>query len=228
MIGRNKDKQRESMMKKTTTRLIKFMAVIVLGLIVSMPSVANESMTFLTWSISFPNGNTKDFSQDSSSFRGVTAEFRYFVGPQFSIGIYGAWHVFNGSSEEMIAIDQEDFKGDVSGTQFRYINAWPVMVNAHFYTGNPGGTRLFIGAGAGLIGIEERVDIGVVAFQGTKWHFGVAPEIGASIPIDYNLSLIVSGKYHYAFSSGDRLSAESATHSYISLNIGLSFNTDLL
>lgn len=215
-------------MKRTYKRFIKLTGFIALALIVSLPSMANESMTFLTWNISIPNGNTKDFSQDSSSLRGVAAEFRYFVAPQFSVGLYGAWQVFNGTSEEMISIDREDFKGDISGMQWRYINAWPVMVNAHFYTGSPGGTRLFIGAGAGLIGIEERVDISVIAFQGTKWHFGIAPEIGFSIPVDYNLSLIVSGKYHYAFSSGDRLSADSATHSYISINIGLSFNTDMM
>jgi len=215
-------------MKRAYTKVIKIMALIALALVVSLPSMANESMTFLTWNISIPNGNTKDFTKDSSSLRGVAAEFRYFVGPQFSVGLYGAWQVFNGSSDELIAIDREDFKGDVSGTQWRYVNAWPVMVNAHFYTGNPGGTRLFIGAGAGLIGIEERVDISVIAFQGTKWHFGIAPEVGIAYPLDYNMSLIVSGKYHYAFSAGDRLSAESATHSFISINIGLSFNTDML
>jgi len=218
----------ELTMKRTYTRVIKLMAVAALAIIVSMPSMANESMTFLTWNISFPNGNTKDFTKDSSSLRGVAVEFRYFVAPNFSIGGYGAWHVFNGTTEEVIAIENEEFKGDVSGKQFRYLNSWPIMVNAHFYTGQSGGTRLFIGAGAGLIGIEERVDMGILAFAGTKWHFGIAPEIGFALPVDYNMSLIVSGKYHYAFSSGDRMSGEAATHSYISLNIGLSFNTDLL
>lgn len=204
------------------------MAVTALALIVSVPSMANESMTFLTWNISFPNGDTKEFTQDSSSFRGVAVEFRYFVAPNFSIGGYGAWHVFNGTTEEVIAIENEEFKGDVSGKQWRYLNSWPIMVNAHFYTGQAGGTRLFIGAGAGLIGLQERIDMGILAFEQMKWHFGIAPEIGFALPVDYNMSLIVSGKYHYAFSSGDRMSGEAATHSYISLNIGLSFNTDLL
>jgi hypothetical protein len=71
--------------------------------------------------------------------------------------------------------------------------------------------------------IEERVELGVVAAKHTRWHIALAPELGFKIPLGYNLSGLASVKYHYAFPA-KRITGEEYPHSYLSVNIGFSWD----
>lgn len=199
-------------------------AVAALALVLLTPANAQQGMPILSWSVSFPSGNTKDFSQDRESFRGITFSYRYFPQTNFSFGGYAGWRVFNGETIETIEVDQEEFKGAVTGKQWRYINSFPIMVNAHFYTGTPGGTQLFVGLNGGGMIVEERLDINIWAIKSNRWHWAVAPEVGVNLPLGYNVGLAVSAVYHYAFSAGEKLVGESSKHQYFSINIGVSWN----
>jgi hypothetical protein len=191
------------------------------------PASAQEGLSILSWNISIPSGNTKDFSMDNESFRGVTFQYRYFPQPSLSFGLYAGWHVFNGETLDTIEVDQEEFKGAVTGKQWRYINSIPIMANVHFYTGRSGRTQLFLGLNAGGMIIEERLDINIWAVTSKKWHWGVAPEIGVNLPLGYNTGLAISAVYNYAFSAGEKLVGESSKHQYLSINIGVSWGHGL-
>jgi len=204
----------------------KAITIIGLALVLFSPLKAADAMTILTWNISFPFDQTKEFSLDSESFRGIGFEYRMFVQPNFSVGVYAGWHVFNGDTTKTIHVETEGDEAliaDITGKQFRYINSFPIMLNLNYYIGNPNGTQAYLGLGAGTMIIEERVELGVVAAEQTRWHIAIAPEIGFKIPFDYNFSGLASVKYHYAFPA-KRITGEKYSHSYISVNIGLAWD----
>ena len=213
-------------MKKTTLLLTKAISIIVLVLVLFAPLKAADAMTILTWNISFPFEQTKEFSQDSESFLGATLEYRMFAHPNVSIGVYGGWHVFNGKTTRTIHVESEGdeaLNADITGTQFRYINSFPIMLNLNVYIGNPGGTQAYLGLGAGTMIIEEKVELGVVAAKQTRWHLALAPEVGFKVPLGYNYSGLASVKYHYAFPAKG-LTGEKYAHSYVSINIGFAWD----
>jgi outer membrane protein W len=208
-------------MKKTTMILTKTISIIVLALILFAPLKAADAISILTWNISFPFDETKEFSQDSESFLGAAFEYRMFVQQNISIGAYFGWQVFNGDTTRTIHVDTEGenaYKADITGKQFRYINSFPLMLTLNFYLGNPNGAQAYIGVGAGTMIIEEKVELGVVAAKHTRWHIAVAPEFGFKFPLGYNLHGLASVKYHYAFPV-KRITGEEYPHSYLSLDL---------
>ncbi|UCE41397.1 MAG: hypothetical protein JSV17_18530 [Candidatus Aminicenantes bacterium] len=209
-------------MKKTSMILTKTISIIVLAFVLSTPLKATDAITILTWNISVPFENSKEFSQDTKSFLGATLEYRMFAHTNVSLGAYVGWHVFNGETTRTIHVDTkggEGLKADISGKQFRYINSFPLMLNLNFYIGNPNGAQAYLGLGAGTMIIEERVELGIVAAKHWRWHIALAPEIGFKIPLGYNFHGLASVKYHHAFPA-KRITGEKLSHSYISLNIG--------
>jgi hypothetical protein len=214
----------ELTMKRTIKMLSKMAVIAVLAFIPITPANAQDAMSILSWNIAFPSGNTKDFAQDNESFRGIAFQFRKFVQPNFSFGLYAAWQVLNGETVDTFEVQNEEFNGAVTGKQWRYINSFPIMANVHFYSGRPGGTQLFFGLNAGGMIIEERLEINVLSLKTTKWHWGFAPEAGVNLPLGYNAGLAVSAVYNYAFSAGRTLVGDSSSHTYLAINVGVSFN----
>jgi hypothetical protein len=213
-------------MKKTTMILIKSISLIVLVLVLFAPLKAVDAITILTWNISFPLENSKEFSQDSESFLGAALEYRMFAHPNISLGVYAGWHVLNGETTRTIHIDTEGgegLKADITGKQFRYINSFPIMINLNFYIGNPYRTQAYIGLGAGTMIIEERAELGVVTAKHMRWHIALAPEIGFKIPFGYNFHGLASVKYHHAFPA-KRITGDNYSHSYITINIGFAWD----
>jgi hypothetical protein len=92
---------------------------------------------------------------------------------------------------------------DISGTQLRYFNAVPLLVNAHYYFGSRGGIRPYAGLNVGTYWIERRVDIGLSSFKDDNWHLGWAPEAGIIVPLGRpEVALIADVRYNWAFSAG--------------------------
>jgi len=183
-----------------------------------------QALNVLTYDVSFPFGNTKGFSSTDMSWLGVSYQFRYILKPNLSVGAYMGLEVFHGEPIKTIEINQKDkFQGTISGKQFRYINTFPIMLGVHYYIGKEDGTRAFFGFNAGAMVIEEKIDIGLLALKELKGHFAFAPEAGVMLPLGYNFNLLASVRYNYAFSAGKSLSGDSSGHSYLSLNIGISY-----
>jgi hypothetical protein len=89
-------------------------------------------------------------------------------------------------------------------------------VNAHYYLGQPGGIRPFLGANVGTSIYEQRAEVGQVAFTEDKWRFAVAPEAGFVIPLGWYVRGFVSARYHYM--------TGSPTQQYLSFNVGIASN----
>lgn len=92
------------------------------------------------------------------------------------------------------------------------------MGTLHYYFGEWDATRLYAGGGIGAQKIDQRTDMGLYTVNSNKWRFGLAPEVGVLIPINFNSSINLSAKYQYAVKVGD---ADAV--SYLSFKIGFAF-----
>ena len=113
--------------------------------------------------------------------------------------------------------------GAITGLQDRTINAIPIMLNAHQYFGKRKGIRPYIGLNAGGFWMLQRFDIGIYRFQEDEWQWGIAPEIGVLVPLKGNSSIIVNGKYNYAF-TGDSPVGGDINNEYWMIGIGYVWN----
>lgn len=211
----------------TTTKMVLALAIVS---VFCIPASAQNSRSVLTWEISLPMGDTKDFiASGDVSLRGIGYQHKRFVQDKISVGFYAAWHLLNGESLETISIRQakeDGFNGDITGEQWRYVNTFPIMANIHLYFGNRRGANGFLGINGGVIAAKERVETGIAALAISTWHLAIAPEVGISIPIKYDFSGELSVKYHYAFKTGGGLGTlgDGRSHSYVTISVGFGFN----
>ena len=191
---------------------------------VSAATASAESLSTITYTISAPVGDTKEFI-DSTSFLGVDFNYRHFLSDRVSVGGSVGWNVFDQKRTELATIRTDDFNGDISGTQFRYINSFPIMATAHYYLGNTDGTHAYVGGRAGLYYVKQRLELGTVAFAKDGWQFGVVPEVGVIAPINYSTKFIANVQYNLPVSSGTFLGGESRSWQSIAFNVGIAFGS---
>jgi outer membrane protein len=160
---------------------------------------AQEDWFFgLAWSVSVPFEDTKEFT-DKTSFRGAAMEIRKMNSPNLSFGGVFAWNVFDWNGEKTGSVDNTT----VTGFQYRYLNAFPLMLNGHYYFGKRDGTRFFAGLNAGGFITEYRLEVGLIALTEDKWQWGGAPEVGLAVPFNWNLAGFVNARYYYGFKTGN-------------------------
>ena len=174
-----------------------------------------------TWDVSIPLGETSDFTGVTSG-RGVTISGKGFVSENIALGGQFSWHTFyekefTTSSFDITNSDDERIVGDINGTQLRYINSFPILFTAHYFTKNPVFSEfsLFAGLGAGTSIIKRRLEIGIVAFEETKWHFTMAPEVGIVYGFNTNLKLFLSAQYFYSVKT-----STTPSQSHMTFHIG--------
>jgi hypothetical protein len=163
----------------------------------------------MTYQTSLSVGDTKNFT-DQFSWRNIGVEGKSMITPNLSVGVFAGWNVFNEEVEGTVSIGSVD----ASGYQSRFVNAIPFLATAHYYFGDRSRPRLFLGTGVGTYWIENKLELGLTAITLDNWHFGMAPEVGFSIPTQGNSEAYFSAKYNYAFESG------GITHSYLTFGIG--------
>lgn len=167
------------------------------------------------YSMALPTADTKEFNS-SYSFRGATLEGRRLMSENASLGLSLGWHVMN-DIKSNTAVEFEN--GALFGTYYTYTNSFPIFVNAHYYLGQPARLRPFVGFNAGGMIVERRAEVGLVAFQQTKWHFGAAPEVGVLFPLGWRVRGLVSARYHYGLKSGG-----APAQQYVTFSIGMASN----
>lgn len=172
---------------------------------------------------SLPGSSDSDVNfVEDFSFRGIGIDARYVPerGAKYSFGFTAGWNVLHERSE--FGTDRNTISlpnADVTGTQLRYVNAVPLLANAHYYLGERGGIRPYLGVNAGTYYIERRVDIGVSAIVDDTWHFGWAPEAGLVVPLGRpEVALLAAVRYNWAFSAGG-----SGDQRYWGFNIGVAY-----
>lgn len=168
-----------------------------------------------SYSTALPMGDQKTFTGgdggQSFTFRGATIEGRKILNENVSAGLSFGWHVFNSQS------DRTNVVGDatISGNQFRYTNAFPLFANMHYYFGQRGALRPYVGANVGTIYEERRVDVSLVSLSQHNWHLAFAPEVGVAFPLGWVVRGVIAARYHYGLKAGD------FTPQYFSFSFGI-------
>jgi opacity protein-like surface antigen len=185
------------------------LALIVIGF--SMQYAAAQNRFGLTYNTALPLGETAELA-GKYSFRGAGIEGRWGVGSSFDIGFSASWNVFyesvNGSFTEG--------SKTLTGTQYRYINAYPIMVTAYKSFGSSETFHPYVGLGVGAIKADHRKEMGLWYVDSNNWHFGMAPEIGVVIKTFRSFDYLVSIRYNYGVKVND-----SPSVSYLGLNLGI-------
>ncbi len=188
--------------------------IIVTLVLVASITVNAQSIWNLTYDISVPLGVTKDFT-DKTSFRGFGIDGRQFIDENITIGGAWNWNVFYERREQQYYDVAENVT--MHGDQFRTGNYMPFMVNGHYYFGEDGGFRPYIGTGVGTIWKEEIMQIGSVTMQDDNaWQFGLTPEVGLYLPVGNSGFIFLNAKYTYGVATG-KLDATS----YLNFGIGI-------
>jgi hypothetical protein len=171
---------------------------LLLILLPTAPSMADDSTFGIAWGISLPTGDTADYIS-KVSFRGASVEWRNFYQRDAAYGLNVGWNVFNKEEDGTTFFDN----GAVTGKSWNYINAVPVYGSwFKYFSADKRSSRFFAGINAGGAWINRRTDVGLVRFEEDNWHFAVAPEVGFNLPWDSFLGY-VSARYHYAFKAGN-------------------------
>ncbi len=175
-----------------------------------------QGLFSVTYDISVPMGEMKDYIGTTSA-RGVSIDGRGYVNDVASVGGNFSWHTFY----EAIPSRSETF-GDtrtITGQQWRYVNSFPLMINAHYYFADEFSLRPYIGGGLGTTHVIKSTNFGVYTIEDKNWHFGIQPEIGVLVPMGLSdTKLMAKIKYNYAFKT-----KETINYSYLSFNVGFAF-----
>jgi len=195
---------------------MKRLAVLLTAVLLVGAAGAAQAQTWfwgLTYGMSVPSGDTKDFVS-KTSWRNVSLEGRRvdLMGKK-SVGLSFAWNVFNESGVKTSQLP--GVPGAVTGDQYRYINTFPMLANADYYFGQQGGTRPFVGVNLGVYYTEYRLEIGLAAVEDNAWLFGGAPEVGIIFPTGMTKAFLLA-RYNITTKSGDIPSQQ-----YFQLSIGL-------
>jgi hypothetical protein len=170
----------------------RILAVVCLVLLFAVPAAAQDWFWGATWGVALGDGATGEYI-GNESLRNFGIEGRKFVSPKTSVGLSFNWTVFNEKTTEATEIPG----GAVWGTQFRYINAFPLLLTAHKYIGDDESTMLYFGAGAGAYAVERRTEVGLFAVTTDSWHIGIAPEVGLIVPFGWRAKGFLNVRYHY-------------------------------
>ena len=204
---------------------MKLKSIFLIILFISIPSIAQESLTNLSWEIGLPTSKMGQY-MGKESYRGFGLDFKKFLTKNTSVGLSIGWNLFDQRLDESINLSTENISGTVSGTQIRYINTFPILVNCNYYIGKRNDLRTFIGLGAGMYYVLQRLDIGVYRIDSKNWHIGIAPEGGLLIPVfDSGTTFLAAVRYNYAFDAGKSIGGnENNFYSYWSIRLGISIS----
>ena len=183
---------------------------------IAIPASAQNGGFVLSYPIAFPMGNTSDYI-GATSFRGINMEFMKLVKPGFELGLETGWNVFYEKQSEK---EYKEGTASVSGIQYRYINAVPILAAGKFYKTTGSGRSLpFVGLGLGTIYVDQSTDLGLYRLSNDAWQFCIRPEIGFMFKAEKGVLPYIGAKYYWGMNS-DQLDGQS----FISVNIGLMFS----
>ncbi len=190
-----------------------FLAVLLTLIITATQVNAQESLFSIQYSVGFGTGDLKDFNS-AASFRGMSFEYRYMMQPAYSVGFETSYNLF---------YDKMDYatytKGtiSVSGIQYRYTHAVPVLAAFDYYLKPDGEINPFVGLGIGTLYTYRDLDMGMFTLENDVWQFALRPQVGVLVSTSF-ADLIVAAKYFNGFKAND-----TDGQSYFTINVGLVF-----
>ena len=149
-----------------------------------------------------PIGNTYNYISDVE-WRGIGVDLDWMVMPSISIGLALGWNVFYQPTNKVINYlpGQQNAGFAISGQQDRSFNFFPILADFRWLP-KLKTVRPFLGLGVGAYVTTQQLGIGLYSYSTTQCQFGVAPELGAIIPVDAGVGVQISTRYNMAFKSG--------------------------
>jgi hypothetical protein len=183
-----------------------------------LPTAARaQSHLRLSYEMAVPRGETSDFV-DRFSSRGGHLDGSVELAPAFHLELSVGWNTFNAVKQGVLTTAEGLA---VSGKQFRYLNALPVMGGFAFHVPLGGGSRVWAGVNGGGAVIEQVVDIGLGEYSHTGWQWGVMPQVGIAIGLDKKsgTALFIDGRWEYFWKT-----AGSPAQQWFAFGVGLLFD----
>ena len=171
----------------------------------------------MSYPISFPVGDLHSYTS-ATSFRGFSMEFNKHQRSDLDVGIEVTWNVFYQREAEKVYTDGS---ASISGVQYRYTNAVPLLAQVKWYkeAGN-GKTFPYVGLGLGTLYVNRSTDFGLYRITNENWQFCIRPELGLTIRMQPGIAAMIGAKYYAAFGNSN-LDGQS----YLSANVGLIFSS---
>ena len=194
--------------------LLRALVVAVVLMLGAGSAAAQDWFGMATYQISKGTGDTGEFIDDIS-YLGAGLDMRKTLFGGTTAGVGMAWNVFHDRTEGVIELES----GAVSGSQDRYINAFPIMLGLHQYIGNWRKSRIHFGINGGGFLLVQTFRIGVTEFEEDSWEWGVAPEAGIVLPIRTGAWFAVNARYQWSAST-QTLLGNDVELTYYQINIG--------
>jgi hypothetical protein len=163
-----------------------------------LASYAQGGNWMISYPISFPTGDLHNYTSNVS-FRGLSLEFNKKVAPQRTVGLETGWNVFY---QHVDAKVYTDGTASISGVQYRYTNAVPIILGAKYYPARSGSAaRPYIGFGLGTLYVDRSTDFGLYRINSDAWQFCIRPEAGVEAKVGPGESFFIGVKYFWAFAA---------------------------
>lgn len=176
---------------------------------------AQHSSFTIAYPIAFPMSDLNNYIS-KTSFRGISFEYYRHVKQNVAVGLESGWQVFY-QKENLKTYTEGTLS--VSGVQYRYTNAVPIIVGGRYYKPESNGNIVpFAGLGLGVLYVERATDFGVYRITRDAWQFCVKPELGVLFKVHEGMDIMLAARYYAAFNAND-LNGQP----YLSLNIGFVF-----
>jgi len=190
-------------------------AVILLLLVAlgSMGASAQHNSFMASYPVSFPMGDLHSYI-NKPGFRGISFEFNKAISHETYAGLEVGWNVFY---QHVTKQEYKDGTASVAGVQYRYINAFPIIVGGKYYmhTGSKAAYP-YAGIGAGTVYVERATNFGLYQIYKDAWQFCMRPELGLDLQFSHHESLFFAAKYFWNFNTSS-LDGQS----WLSLNMGV-------
>ena len=186
------------------------------ALLISTSSFGQFFYSSLSYNISVPVGSTSDFIS-KVSFRGLSLVVGRYITDNLAGEVRYSWSTFY-EAKDYATYPTDDGSGDISGKQFRYINAFPLTGGLRYVWNPSSNFSPYIAGGLGGYKINERTDMGIYYSEDRLWRFGFYPEVGFDYDFSHNFGIVVYARYDYALKAKN-----SDPFSAIAFGIGVNF-----
>src|SRR6187397_1442830 len=177
---------------------------------------AQSNSNFIaSYSIAMPTGNLSDYI-GQTSFRGISFEWNTRIKPNVELGLESGWNVFYEKVGEKVYTEGT---ASVSGTQYRYTNAVPIIAGAKYHFKNDSKIKPYGGVGLGTVYVDRDTDLGMYRISTQEWQFSVRPELGIRYELGGQGTALQIGAKYYANSETDNLDGQP----FVAINIGFVF-----
>jgi hypothetical protein len=190
-----------------------FFVLLLTGVIATTQVNAQGNLFSIQYSVGFSTGDLKEFNS-SASFRGMSLEYRYMMQPAIGVGFETGYNLFY---DRMDYATYTQGTQSLSGIQYRYTHAVPVIAAFDYYLIPDTKYNPFVGLGFGTIYSSRDLDMGMFTMESDVWQFALRPQVGAIITTPA-ADLIIGAKYFSGFKAKD-----TDGQQYFTINVGLVF-----